>query len=129
MSAVAAAAARLASAARASLPLRSPSRGAVTGIRPGRVKDKNNDRTARAPGRHGPGHQRYVGRQSSGRQLGRHGAHIIVHGRDPVRGGAVAGAITSQGGTARFAAADLGPRSARRPGPAGRSFLDHAEQD
>jgi NAD(P)-dependent dehydrogenase (short-subunit alcohol dehydrogenase family) len=41
-------------------------------------------------------------------QLGRHGADVIVHGRDPTRGGAVAGAITAEGGTARFAAADLG---------------------
>jgi NAD(P)-dependent dehydrogenase (short-subunit alcohol dehydrogenase family) len=40
-------------------------------------------------------------------QFGRHGADVIVHGRDAARGGAVAGAITSQGGTARFAAADL----------------------
>jgi|SRR5215469_3197888 len=41
-------------------------------------------------------------------QLGRHGADVIVHGRDAARGGAVADAIIAQGGTARFAAADLG---------------------
>lgn len=40
-------------------------------------------------------------------QLGRHGADVIVHGRDAARGGAVVNAITAQGGTARFAAADL----------------------
>lgn len=41
-------------------------------------------------------------------QLGRRGAEVIVHGRDPARGAAVAGAITAAGGTARFAAAELG---------------------
>jgi NAD(P)-dependent dehydrogenase (short-subunit alcohol dehydrogenase family) len=41
-------------------------------------------------------------------QLARHGADVIVHGRDAARGAAVAGAITAAGGTARFAAADLG---------------------
>jgi len=46
--------------------------------------------------------------QAAAAQLGRHGADVIVHGRDPARGGAVAGAITAEGGTARFAAADLG---------------------
>jgi NAD(P)-dependent dehydrogenase (short-subunit alcohol dehydrogenase family) len=40
-------------------------------------------------------------------QLGRHGANVIVHGRDAARGETVAGAITAEGGTARFAAADL----------------------
>jgi len=40
-------------------------------------------------------------------QFGRHGAEVIVHGRDAARGGAVVDAITAQGGTARFAAADL----------------------
>ena len=48
-----------------------------------------------------------IGRAAA-EQLGRHGADVIVHGRDPARGGAVAGAITAEGGTARFAAADLG---------------------
>src|SRR5215813_11280533 len=45
--------------------------------------------------------------QAAAMQLGRHGATVIVHGRDAARGGAVAGAITAAGGTARFAAADL----------------------
>jgi NAD(P)-dependent dehydrogenase (short-subunit alcohol dehydrogenase family) len=40
-------------------------------------------------------------------QLSRNGADVIVHGRDAARGGAVVNAITAQGGTARFAAADL----------------------
>src|SRR5262249_41956798 len=40
-------------------------------------------------------------------QLGRHGAEVIVHGRDAARGAAVGDGITAQGGTARFAAADL----------------------
>jgi NAD(P)-dependent dehydrogenase (short-subunit alcohol dehydrogenase family) len=39
--------------------------------------------------------------------LARHGADVIVHGRDAARSGAVAGAITAAGGTARFAAGDL----------------------
>jgi NAD(P)-dependent dehydrogenase (short-subunit alcohol dehydrogenase family) len=40
-------------------------------------------------------------------QLARHGAEVIVHGRDSVRGEAVVGAITDEGGKARFVAADL----------------------
>jgi len=40
-------------------------------------------------------------------ELGRHGAEVIVHGRDVARGGAVVDAITADGGKARFAAADL----------------------
>jgi NAD(P)-dependent dehydrogenase (short-subunit alcohol dehydrogenase family) len=47
-----------------------------------------------------------IGR-SAAEQLGRHGADVIVHGRDAGRGRAVAGAITAAGGKARFAAADL----------------------
>jgi NAD(P)-dependent dehydrogenase (short-subunit alcohol dehydrogenase family) len=39
--------------------------------------------------------------------LARHGAEVIVHGRDPERGAAVADAITAEGGKARFIAADL----------------------
>jgi NAD(P)-dependent dehydrogenase (short-subunit alcohol dehydrogenase family) len=39
--------------------------------------------------------------------LARHGAEVIVHGRDAGRGGAVVDAITAEGGKARFAAADL----------------------
>jgi NAD(P)-dependent dehydrogenase (short-subunit alcohol dehydrogenase family) len=39
--------------------------------------------------------------------LGRHGAEVIVHGRDTARGSAVADMITAEGGKARFAAADL----------------------
>src|SRR5580692_7163050 len=39
--------------------------------------------------------------------LGRHGAEVVVHGRDVARGGAVVDAITADGGKARFAAADL----------------------
>src|SRR5438309_6313889 len=40
-------------------------------------------------------------------ELGRHGAEVIVHGRDAARGEAVVGAITADGGKARFVAADL----------------------
>jgi NAD(P)-dependent dehydrogenase (short-subunit alcohol dehydrogenase family) len=39
--------------------------------------------------------------------LARHGADVIVHGRNPERGAAVADAITADGGKARFIAADL----------------------
>jgi NAD(P)-dependent dehydrogenase (short-subunit alcohol dehydrogenase family) len=46
--------------------------------------------------------------KAAAEQLARHGADVIVHGRDSARGGAVADAITAEGGTARFAAADLG---------------------
>src|ERR1700688_4271922 len=40
-------------------------------------------------------------------ELGRHGAEVIVHGRDAARGEAVVNAITADGGKAHFAAADL----------------------
>jgi len=40
-------------------------------------------------------------------QLARHGAEVIVHGRDAARGQAVVDAITAEGGKARFVAADL----------------------
>ena len=45
--------------------------------------------------------------QAAAAELGRHGAEVIVHGRDRARGAAVADAITSDGGKARFVAADL----------------------
>src|SRR5258708_32823181 len=41
-------------------------------------------------------------------QLAQHGADVIVHGRDADRGAEVVGAITADGGQARFAAANLG---------------------
>jgi NAD(P)-dependent dehydrogenase (short-subunit alcohol dehydrogenase family) len=41
-------------------------------------------------------------------ELGRQGAEVIVHGRDPARGELVVDAITGEGGKARFVAADLG---------------------
>jgi NAD(P)-dependent dehydrogenase (short-subunit alcohol dehydrogenase family) len=47
-----------------------------------------------------------IGRATA-RELGRHGAEVIVHGRDAVRGSEVADAIKAEGGTARFVAADL----------------------
>jgi NAD(P)-dependent dehydrogenase (short-subunit alcohol dehydrogenase family) len=47
-----------------------------------------------------------IGKAAAG-ELARRGAEVIVHGRDPARGPAVAGAITAEGGTARFVAADL----------------------
>jgi NAD(P)-dependent dehydrogenase (short-subunit alcohol dehydrogenase family) len=40
-------------------------------------------------------------------ELSRHGADVIVHGRDPGRGSEVVEAIRAEGGTARFMAADL----------------------
>ena len=45
--------------------------------------------------------------QAAAEELGRRGAEVIVHGRDSARGAAVADTITSEGGKARFAAADL----------------------
>jgi NAD(P)-dependent dehydrogenase (short-subunit alcohol dehydrogenase family) len=45
--------------------------------------------------------------KATAEQLSRHGADVIVHGRDAARGEAVADAITAEGGKARFAAADL----------------------
>jgi NAD(P)-dependent dehydrogenase (short-subunit alcohol dehydrogenase family) len=47
-----------------------------------------------------------IGRAAA-EELGRRGAEVVVHGRDPVRGTAVAATITAEGGTARFVAADL----------------------
>ena len=47
-----------------------------------------------------------IGRAAA-EELGRRGAEVMVHGRDPVRGTAVAATITAEGGTARFVAADL----------------------
>jgi NAD(P)-dependent dehydrogenase (short-subunit alcohol dehydrogenase family) len=40
-------------------------------------------------------------------ELGRHGAEVIVHGRDADRGKTVVDTITASGGKARFVAADL----------------------
>ena len=40
-------------------------------------------------------------------ELARHGAEVIVHGRDAARGEAVVNSITSDGGKAHFVAADL----------------------
>ena len=47
-----------------------------------------------------------IGRAAA-EELGRHGAEIVVHGRDVERGSAVAGAIAAAGGQARFVPADL----------------------
>ena len=47
-----------------------------------------------------------IGRAAA-EELGRHGAEIVVHGRDVGRGSAVADAVTAAGGKARFVAADL----------------------
>ena len=46
--------------------------------------------------------------KATAEELGRHGAEVIVHGRDPGRGSAVVDTITTEGGKARFVAADLG---------------------
>jgi len=48
-----------------------------------------------------------IGRVAS-EQRAQHGADVIVHGRDAERGAEVVGAITADGGQARFAAANLG---------------------
>jgi NAD(P)-dependent dehydrogenase (short-subunit alcohol dehydrogenase family) len=47
-----------------------------------------------------------IGRAAA-EELGRHGAELIVHGRDLGRGSAVADTITAQGSKARFVAADV----------------------
>jgi NAD(P)-dependent dehydrogenase (short-subunit alcohol dehydrogenase family) len=47
-----------------------------------------------------------IGRASA-EELARHGAEVLVHGRDAARGAAVVDAITAGGGKARFIAADL----------------------
>jgi len=47
-----------------------------------------------------------IGRAAA-EELGRHGAEVIVHGRDVARGSAVVDTITAEGGKARFVAADL----------------------
>jgi NAD(P)-dependent dehydrogenase (short-subunit alcohol dehydrogenase family) len=47
-----------------------------------------------------------IGRAAA-EELGRHGAEIVVHGRDTDRGSAVVDMITAEGGKARFVAADL----------------------
>ena len=46
--------------------------------------------------------------KAAAEELARPSAEVIVHGRDAARGAAVVGTITSEGGKARFAAADLG---------------------
>jgi NAD(P)-dependent dehydrogenase (short-subunit alcohol dehydrogenase family) len=45
--------------------------------------------------------------KAAAEELGRRGAEVIVHGRDTTRGATVTDAITSEGGKARFAGADL----------------------
>ncbi len=47
-----------------------------------------------------------IGRAAA-EELARHGAEVVVHGRDAARGAAVVDAITADGGKARFVAADL----------------------
>src|SRR5689334_11883956 len=47
-----------------------------------------------------------IGRAAA-EELGRHGAELIVHGRDVGRGSAMVDTITAAGGKARFVAADL----------------------
>jgi NAD(P)-dependent dehydrogenase (short-subunit alcohol dehydrogenase family) len=47
-----------------------------------------------------------IGRAAA-EELGRHGAEVVVHGRDAGRGSAVVNAIIAAGGRARFVAADL----------------------
>jgi len=47
-----------------------------------------------------------IGRAAA-EELGRHGAEVVVHGRDAARGATVVDTIAAEGGKARFAAADL----------------------
>ncbi len=47
-----------------------------------------------------------IGRAAA-KELGRRGAEVVVHGPDPACGAPVAGAITAEGGKARFAVADF----------------------
>jgi NAD(P)-dependent dehydrogenase (short-subunit alcohol dehydrogenase family) len=47
-----------------------------------------------------------IGRAAA-EELSRHGAEVVVHGRDAARSSAVVDAITAEGGKARFVAADL----------------------
>jgi NAD(P)-dependent dehydrogenase (short-subunit alcohol dehydrogenase family) len=47
-----------------------------------------------------------IGRAAA-EELGRHGAEVIVHGRDAARGGAVVDGIAADGGKARFVGADI----------------------
>src|ERR1700733_6096868 len=47
-----------------------------------------------------------IGRAAAG-DLGRRGAEVVVHGRDPARGSTVVDTIAAEGGKARFVAADL----------------------
>jgi NAD(P)-dependent dehydrogenase (short-subunit alcohol dehydrogenase family) len=47
-----------------------------------------------------------IGRAAA-EELGRHGAEVVVHGRDAARGSAVVDSIIAEGGKARFVAADL----------------------
>jgi NAD(P)-dependent dehydrogenase (short-subunit alcohol dehydrogenase family) len=47
-----------------------------------------------------------IGKAAAG-ELARHGAEVIVHGRNAARGQAVADAVAAEGGKARFVAADL----------------------
>jgi NAD(P)-dependent dehydrogenase (short-subunit alcohol dehydrogenase family) len=49
--------------------------------------------------------------QAAAEELARHGAEVVVHGRDPGRGQAVVDTITAEGGKARFVAADLSDSS------------------
>src|ERR1700746_1176213 len=45
--------------------------------------------------------------KAAAEELGRHGAEVVVHGRDAARGSAVVDSIAAEGGKARFVAADL----------------------
>jgi NAD(P)-dependent dehydrogenase (short-subunit alcohol dehydrogenase family) len=45
--------------------------------------------------------------KAAAEELARHGAEVIVHGRDATRGQSVVDAISANGGKARFVAADL----------------------
>jgi NAD(P)-dependent dehydrogenase (short-subunit alcohol dehydrogenase family) len=47
-----------------------------------------------------------IGRAAA-EELGRRGAEVVVHGRDPARGSTVVDTIAAEGGKARFVAADL----------------------
>jgi NAD(P)-dependent dehydrogenase (short-subunit alcohol dehydrogenase family) len=61
-----------------------------------------------------------IGRATA-EELARHGADVVVHGRNATHGAAVVNGITAEGGNARFAAAEFSPDGVRvntvAPGP------------
>src|SRR5579862_8186209 len=76
------------------------------GTRPRRDPDMSDQRDLEGLSALVTGATSGIGRATA-EELGRHGAEIVVHGRDAGRGFAVVDTITAAGGKARFVAADL----------------------